>query len=199
MRWGGYTSTITHNMSKDHQETFYLLQDEIYRLFLSAYAYQNKLENFENRIKDKSREFVLEEVTSLRLISNQLILQICRLDDRGSGKWTFHELKKEIFSKPGDESHKKAINKKLKQFRSDINDLKVKHRNKYIAHRYSDDYPEMFEIPDLRSDFLPVIEDAVHIFEMLWGDEVSFGFKLGSLEGIIDFKEKLGIKKLEDV
>jgi hypothetical protein len=179
-------------MSKNHQKKFLPLKDEIYQLLLCTYCYIHKLENLDERIKKNSRYFLLEEMTALRLMSNGIILKICSLDESGSGKWTLQTLKKEVFSGSTEESKKKKINKMLKKFRQDINHLKTKHRNKYIAHRAIDEYPDMLSL-DYRDLLIPIVKDVVDIFELLWDDKVSFGFRLGSLEGTIDFKNHLGI------
>jgi hypothetical protein len=83
-------------MDEKLKAQFSPVKSEMYQLLLSAYCYERKFENLENRLKSESREFLLEEVTSLRHLSNGMILHICNLDDESSasarftGAWSRH-------------------------------------------------------------------------------------------------------------
>lgn len=135
----------------------------------------------------ETREYLLEEVTALRLMCNEIIVQLCKLDD-DNGKWTLRKLKKESIKHIKDQKLIGRLNNLETAYRSSINILKTKHRNAYIAHRNADEYPDPFELHDFRSDLSPLICDALEFFEALWGHSVYFGFKLGSMEVEIDLK-----------
>jgi len=174
------------------KSTYRPVKDELYQLLLAAYCYRRKFEKLDERLRTQSRYFLLEEVTALRLMSNEIVLGLCKLDDDSSG-WTLLSLKKEVLKQLQDQKLVQQINQKAKKYRADINAFKVKHRNAYIAHRNVEDYPNMLNLPDFQSEFRELIASALGLFELLWGAEVSFGFRLGSQEGTIDLKSELGL------
>jgi len=125
-------------------------------------------------------------------MSNEIVLGLCRLDDE-SAEWTLLSLKKEVLKQLRDQKLVQQISQRAKTYRAEINTFKVKHRNAYIAHRNTEDYPSLLNLPDFQSDFRELIASALGLFELLWGAEVSFGFRLGSQEGAIDLKAELGL------
>lgn len=179
-------------MLESHKEKFTPVKDEMYQLLLAAYCYKRKVEHLAERLRTQSRQFLLEEMIALRLISNEIVLHLCKLDD-DDGTWTLRSLKKEVAKHTRDQSETERVNVLAKKYRSEINTFKVKHRNAYIAHRNADDYPSLMQIPDFQLDFQHLIAGALELFETLWGAKVSFGFKLGSHEERLDFKAELGL------
>lgn len=179
-------------MPKDHEliEEFGLIGDELYQLLLSAFCYRTKLGALGQRLRSASRRFLLEEMISLRLISNEIVLQLCKLDD-DDGNWTLRTLRKEAFRHLTDKKQIDRINRLLKEYRTNLNELKTKHRNAYIAHRNVKEYPNLANIPNFEKEFQSLICDALEVFECLRGSPVEFGFKLGSQERFLDLKHEL--------
>jgi hypothetical protein len=179
-------------VTETQKESFEPVKDEVYQLLLSLFSYESKLNGLRDRIKTAGRRFLLEELVALRLVSNEIILQICKLDQDGTGSLSLHTIKKALFKESRDEKWKRTLSSRLSRFRSDINILKIKHRNAYIAHRTIRECPNLFEIPDLTTIFIPVVTQAVHLLDYMWGCEIAYGFRLGSQEKTIDLRKPLG-------
>ena len=180
-------------LNEELKKKYSPLQDEIYRLFIGTYSYNRKLELFPKRINNDSRFFIIEESIALRMMCNEIILHLCKLDD-DSSNFSFRSAMKEINKISGQQSKKNILNKKIKEYRKNINIIKTKHRNLYIAHKNEDCYPEQFDLPDYKSDFHHFIKQAYDIFTIIWGSEVNFGFKVGSQEKYLNFIEELDLK-----
>jgi len=180
-------------LSQADKELFAPLREELYHALLSAWCYNKKISSLGKRLRTETREFLLEELTCLRLISNDIVLRICNLDEDRS-KFSLHALRKYCSQKhllgQADEARMKS---QLKTFRADINVLKTKHRNAYIAHLTEQSYPDPFDLPDLTMDFVVPLRTALRICEEMWGALLSFGFHLGSRDRTIDFREELGL------
>ena len=168
---------------------FIPLKGEMYQLCLSLYCYRSKFDNLNERFRQSSRFFLLEEITALRAISNEIIMHLCKLDEEKS-KVSFHAAKKEINKLPVEESDKQTLNAIIKSFREAINTIKTKHRNRFIAHLTEDGYPEFFDLPDFKSEFHDLVKKAYKVFILIWGAEVKFGFKVGSQEIFLSFNEE---------
>ncbi|WP_146801516.1 AbiU2 domain-containing protein [Bisbaumannia pacifica] len=176
---------LTETLKND----FIPLKGEMYQLCLSLYSYREKFDNLGERFRKSSRYFLLEEVTALRAISNEIIMHLCKLDEDKS-KVSFHAAKKAINKLPGLDHDKRILNEAIKSFRDSINAIKTKHRNRYIAHLTEDGYPEPFDLPDFTAEFQELVEEAYNVFTLIWGAEVQFGFKVGSQERFLNFNEE---------
>jgi hypothetical protein len=176
---------LTETLKND----FIPLKGEMYQLCLSLYSYREKFNNLGERFQKSSRYFLLEEVTALRAISNEIIMHLCKLDEDKS-KVSFHAAKKAINKLPGLVQEKRALNEAIKNFRNSINTIKTKHRNRYIAHLTEDGYPEPFELPDFKAEFQGIVKEAYKVFTLIWGADVNFGFKVGSQERFLNFNEE---------
>jgi len=179
---------LTETLKND----FIPLKGEMYQLFLSLYSYQSKFDSLSKRFAESSRYFILEEITALRAISNELIMQLCKLDEDKS-KVSFHAAKKAINRLSAPKNDKNKLNESIKSFRASINTIKTKHRNRYIAHLTEDGYPDPFDLPDLKADFHGLVTEAYRVFVLIWGAEVTFGFKVGSQERFLSFNEEFGL------
>jgi hypothetical protein len=180
------------SMNEINKMTFAPVKSEMYQLLLCAFCYNQKFKNLGERLQKESRTFLLEEMTALRYLSNGIILHLCNLDD-DSSKWSLRSLRKAVAKLPGSQEAVAKSNDLLKQYRAALNRLKTKHRNEFIAHRNADEYPDPFELPDYRAGFKDLIQIAVLTLECLWGAKMGFGFRLGSMERMIDFKAELGL------
>jgi hypothetical protein len=179
-------------MTQTEKEMFEPVKSEMYQLLLCAFCYDSKINNLGERLQKASRAFLLEEMTALRHLSNGVILHLCNLDDDGSN-WSLRSLRKALAKLPETQEAVARSNDLLKRYRAELNRLKTKHRNEFIAHRNAEEYPNQFELPDYRTDFKDVIQLALSALQCLWGAEISFGFHLGSRDPTIDFKTELGL------
>lgn len=175
------------------KEDFYPLQDEMFQMCLSLYAYKTKLKEFPNRFRKATRYFLLEEAIALRALSNEIILHLCKLDEDKS-KVSFHAAKKILAKSKLSFSEQKELSNKLKAFRQSINTLKTLHRNSYIAHLTEAGYPDLLDLPSFENGYQQVAKLAYETFRFIWGDDVTFSFKVGSQEAIVIFNEEFGFE-----
>ena len=179
-------------MDEKLKTQFAPVKSEMYQLLLSAYCYERKFEGLTERLKNESREFLLEEVTSLRHLSNGMILHICNLDDDRSD-WSMRSITKSMGKIGEYASRTKECTDLLKRYRAQINDFKMRHRNQFIAHRNCEDYPDPFDLPDYRIEFREIIQTGLSALQCMWGSTLEFGFRLGSRDLTLDFKNALGL------
>lgn len=181
-------------LNESLKNEFIPLKSEMFQMCLSLYAYKRKLESLVDRLPKESRYFLLEELTALRALSNEIILHMSKLDDEKS-KVSFHAAKKKINKINIPASEKLELKTRLKGFRQSINNLKTAHRNRYIAHLTEDGYPNAFDISSYEAEYLAVAIEAYETFKYIWGDEVTFQYKLGSWENMLVFNNELGLSK----
>ena len=187
----GRIELLGRHMDESEKEKFYPIKSELYQLLLSAYCYNQKITKLPGRLQDMTRDWLLEEITALRHMANGIILHLCNLDDESS-EWSLRNVAKKLAKYKGRPASD-DINKLLKEYRAELNRVNTKYRNQYIAHRNSEEYPNQFNLPDYRRLFAALIQKAVSICDRLWGSQISYGFKLGSLEGTIDFRIQLNL------
>lgn len=179
-------------LSDNLKNEFIPLKGEMYQLCLSLYSYRTKFDNLGERLRKSSRFFLLEEITALRAISNEIIMHLCKLDEDKS-KVSFHAANKAFNKLSVSEQDKRALNDGIKNFRKSINTIKTKHRNRYIAHLTEDGYPDPFDLPDFKSEFNELVKEAYKVFILIWGSEVKLGFKVGSQERFLSFNDEFGL------
>lgn len=180
-------------LSASEKQDFAPIKGELYQTLVSAWCYKTKFHHLAKRLETETREFLLEEVTAIRIISNDIVLRICKLDDESS-KYSLHALRKHIIkTKRPENAYAESINYGMKQFRAEINNLKVKHRNDYIAHLNVAPSLNPFQIIDFQKELLSPIGRGLNLVEKMWGSRLSFEFHLGSRDPIIDFREELGL------
>lgn len=120
-------------------------------------------------------------------------MHLCNLDDETS-KWSLRTLRKAVAKLSRTPDEVEETNDLLKKYRTRLNRLKTRHRNDFIAHRNKEEYPDLFNLPDYRTEFQDLIQIAVTTFDNLWPDSVYFGFVLGSQELPIDLRAELGVR-----
>lgn len=177
-------------LTQDLKTKYTPLKDEMYQLLIGAYTYNLKAQHLPERLRTNSRLFLLEEAIALRLMANEITLHLCKLDD-DSSSFSFRSAFKDINKLSLEQKAKDTLNSLLKEYRSSINELKVQHRNSYIAHRNSEDYPDLFDLPSYTESFHALFRMAHNLFKVIWGTDVKFSFKLGSQEREINFATEL--------
>ena len=131
---------------------------------------------------------MLEELTALRYMENGLILHLTNLDD-DSSTYSFRQILKATSKTYKDQKGIKDLRTKFDSYRQNINGLKVKHRNRRIAHlSYSKDL-NMDEFLNFDSYLKPLIAEANEIGDFVFGEKVTYRFKLGTHEGILNFRD----------
>ena len=121
-------------------------------------------------------------------MENGLILHLTNLDD-DSSLFSFRKISKEINKTIVNQAELKKFKKLFDSFRYKVNYIKVQHRNKRIAHL---NYLEDLKIDgflDFDDLIKPLIVDANEIGDLLWGEKIDYKFKLGSLEGVLNYRD----------
>lgn len=182
-------------LKSEMKEDFYPLQDEIFQMCLSLYVYKTKLKEFPNRFRKVTRYFLIEEAIALRALSNEIILHLCKLDE-DKLKVSFHAAKKILAKSKLSVSEKNELSNKLKAFRQSINTLKTLHRNRYIAYLTEVGYPDLLDLPSFENGYQQVAKLAYETFRFIWGDDVTFSFKVGSQDEMVNLNKELGLSEL---
>ena len=176
-------------MLTDKQKTdFASLRVEILDLNVVAYFFIKKINRFAYLFQKTTREYVLEEFIALRYMENGIILHLTNLDD-DSSKYSFQKVTKDINKTIKDPKLLKTFNQNIKDYRKNINTLKVKHRNTRIAHLNYDDDLNFDQFLNFATQLRPLILEANKLADLIWGEKINVHFKLGSLEGILDFRK----------
>ncbi len=122
--------------------------------------------------------------TTLRVLENDLIIRLCRLDDEGRSKHSLREALNSIRNKmPQNEAS--LITKKIKEYRQLINPLKTKARNYFLAHLIKDATPPM----DSKGGLEEPIKEVIEIVDLITGELQKYTLSVGSQELPIDLKE----------
>ena len=166
---------------------FNALRFEIIDLNISAYFYIRKTNRLSYILKKTTREYFIEELTALRYLENGIILHLTNLDD-DKAKYSFRSVKAIISATSRSQIDVLKLNKELQLFRQHVNDVKVKHRNSRIAHLNSEDFMNIDEFLNFEMELKPLILEANRIADHIWGENINVKYKLGSSEGVIDFK-----------
>ncbi|KQY26204.1 hypothetical protein [Rhizobium sp. Root482] len=169
------------------KEHFQPMKNELYQAYVAAWCFKRKIENLSHRLATETREFLLEELTSLRALANEVVLRLCNLDDDKS-RFSFHAANKVLGQLSGVESvMKKKLADGVKDYRKIIGTLKTQHRNRYIAHLSGNHYPDAFLVTEMVDGISGPLGAALDLISLIWGARLSFGFHLGSWDRTIDF------------
>jgi hypothetical protein len=124
--------------------------------------------------------------THLRVMENDLVLRLCRLDEDDRTKHSFREALKSVRSEI-PEPNLKAIDSGIKRYRQLINPLKTKRRNYYLAHMAKGAQEPMDPRGGLDQPILAVVE----LGDLIAGAAVSYHLRVGSQEPEIDLRDNL--------
>jgi hypothetical protein len=175
-------------LTDKQKEKFLSLRVEIIDLNILSCFYVRKINRLGYLFQHSTRHYMLEEFTALRYMENGLILHLTNLDD-DSSSYSFRKVLKEVNSSIKDQKILREFKSKLDSYRQNVNGLKNKHRNLRIAHlNYLEDL-NIDEFLNFDAYLKPLIKQANEIGDYIWGEKIRYLFKLGSLEGVLDFRE----------
>ena len=148
-----------------------------------------------------TREYILEELTALRYMENGIILHLTNLDD-DSSEFSFRTAAVSFNKSSKNPKEIKAFKETLKTYRKNLNLVKVEHRNTRIAHLNYEKDLQIDEFLQFEKILLPLIIEANAIADQLWGERINVKFRLGSLEGVLDYRKdtenlKVDIHKIQ--
>jgi hypothetical protein len=175
-------------LNKEQKDKFSSLRVELIDLNILACFYIRKLNRLGYLFQKTTRHYILEEFTALRYMENGLILHLTNLDD-DSSTFSFRKILKATNKTIIDPNTIKELKNDFDSFRKNVNYLKVQHRNNRIAHlNYSKDL-NIDEFLNFDKLIKPLIDEANRIGDKLWGEKIEYRFKLGTHEGILNFRE----------
>ena len=175
-------------LTEEQKKGFSSLRVELIDLNILACFYIRKFNRTGYLFQNSTRHFMLEEFTALRYMENGLILHLTNLDD-DSSTYSFRQILKATSKTYKDQKGIKDLKKKFDAYRKNVNGLKVKHRNIRIAHlNYFEDL-NMDEFLNFDSILKPLIAEANEIGDVVFGEKVAYRFKLGTYEGILNFRD----------
>ncbi len=88
-----------------------------------------------------------------------------------------------------DVKKRDKLNKLLSVFRQDLNNLKSNHRSVRLAHLNDHVEMELDQFLNFEKNIYPPIKQANEIGDLIWGEKIVYGFKLGKWEGTLDFRK----------
>jgi len=175
-------------LTAEQKKEFSSLRVELIDLTILATFYIRKLNRLGYLVQKTTRHYILEEFTALRYMENGLILHLTNLDD-DSSIFSFRKIMKATNKTITDQKVIRELKSNFESFRKNVNYLKVQHRNNRIAHL---NYSKNLSIDEfLNFDRLikPLTVQANEIGDKLWGEKIEYKFKLGTYEGILNFRE----------
>ncbi|SDS37329.1 hypothetical protein SAMN05192545_1282 [Maribacter dokdonensis] len=174
-------------LTEPQKKEFLSLKVEIIDLNILTYNFFGKVKKLHEAFKNNGRSDLFMEYNALRYMENGLIMHLTNLDDKNSN-FSFIKAQKLLNKTTNDQNLLKKLNVILKTYRREINYIKQEHRNKRIAHlNYVDDL-KMDQF--LGKQLLPLIAKANEIGDLIWGEQINYQFKLGSHEGVLNFRNE---------
>ena len=175
-------------LNKEQKEKFSSLRVEIINLNILACFFIRKINRSGYLMQKTTRHYLLEEFTALRYMENGMILHLTNLDDN-IANFSFRKIIKDIDSTIKDPKKIKVLKSKLDSYRKKINNLKVNYRNKRIAHLNFEEDLNIDEFLNFDTYIKPLIFQANEIGDYIFGEKIINKFKLGSVEGTLNFRE----------
>ncbi|MDD5261453.1 MAG: hypothetical protein PHD76_06345 [Methylacidiphilales bacterium] len=161
---------------------------ECLNLLIVYLTYRNSISEYS--IRTGTRFDLHRWRVQLRVLENDLILRLCRLDDDDKTNHSLREALRSIRdSMPQQDA--RLIDKRLKSYRQSINELKVKARNYFLAHMSKDAVPSY----DPQGGLEQYIQEVVNIVDAIAGKPVSYLLKVGSQEPQLDLKFELSSER----
>ena len=174
-------TTLTNHISAFQTEAMMLLRFQ--------FAFKRLLKF--DRINEMTRSEVVDRLISLKAIENDMLIRVCKFDDDTKGVHSFTEALKEI---PTTHPKKTEIEKEVKQFSKQIENIKKQRRHTQLAHLKigieDNDY-------DVRYNFTPAIKSIINIIDLMNMTEVSYKWSDGRYEKF-DLRQEVLNKPLID-
>ncbi len=160
---------------------------EILNLLIVYFTYRRTV--IEYFPKDGTRSDLHAWFTYLRVMENDLILRLCRLDEDDRTKTSLRDALKSVRTHIR-QPDLKVIDQKIKEYRQLINPLKTKRRNYYLAHMAKGATEPIDPQGGLEKPILAVVE----LSDLIAGTMVSYSLRVGSQEPEIDLRQGVILK-----
>lgn len=174
-------TTLTKHIEAFISETLMLLR------FFIAFKRIIKFENF-NKI---SRTEYVDILISLKAMENDMLLRICKFDDKTRGVHSFHKAETEIAN---SHPNKDVILEKIKTFSLLIKKLKEQRRHQELAHLKIGESDNEYAV---KYNLLPAIKLIAEIVDLMAGEQIPYAWSDGSYEKyslrkeVLDSSEKI--------
>lgn len=163
------------------------LRQDVLWLLITVYSYVTR-RRFEGLGK-MSREAFAVDCILLESAARDIVGRLTALDDDTKNNRSFQTLFAALKREGLNAKRTEDLDAKIKAYRKQVNDLKVSHRNRYIAHVNTD----VAVVPRVLDDPVPfeaAASLAVSLFDYLIGRRVSYTFSMAS-DLKIDLREAL--------
>jgi hypothetical protein len=163
-------------------------------LLLVYFSYVETITRFDK--KAATRVDLFRWRIQIRVLENDLILRLCRLDDDDRTNHSLREALRSIrTSLSNDEAQ--AIDKRLTAYRRFINPLKTKARNYYLAHLSKEFLiPKATDFNELLGNLQQQVAEVINIVDMIAGEgePIKYLLRAGSQERVLDLRQELFAK-----
>jgi hypothetical protein len=175
-------------LTNEQKVRFASLRVEIIDIHILTCLYVKKLNRLGYLFKNQTRYYLYEEFIALRYMENGIILHLTNLDD-DSSNFSFREIRKEFNKSIKQKEILHDLNNKFGSYRAKVNKMKIKHRNKRIAHLNYTEELDFDIFLNFDSYLKPLIIEANELGDLIWGEKIQWKLKLGSHEKVLDFRE----------
>jgi hypothetical protein len=176
-------------MKKLHEVGAVML--ECANLLLVYFSYAETIKRFDKQTATRLDLFRWR--IQIRVLENDLILRLCRLDDDDRTQHSLREaLRSSRSSLPSADAQ--SIDKRLKAYRRLVNPLKTKARNYYLAHLSKEaGVPKATDANELLEDLQEQIGDVVDIVDLIAGEgePIKYILRAGPQERELDLRQEL--------
>jgi hypothetical protein len=170
---------------RNHAEVEAIIGEVLNLLVIQWTLYEHIHQEFPNP-QTSGREAIYRWLFTMRVMENDMILRLCRLDDEDKTKHCFREALKAVRDLIPD-SEAKCLDKRIKTYRATINPLKTQARNWCIAHLAKGAEESLTP----RFQLLNVIIEAVGIADAIAAEQVEYTFRPSKLDPVIKLREYL--------
>jgi AbiU2 len=161
---------------------------ECVNLLLVYFSYVETIKRFDK--KAATRFDLFRWRIQLRVLENDLILRLCRLDDDDRTKHSLREALRSIRTSLSN-AEAQAIDKRLTAYRRLINPLKIKARNYYLAHLSKEaEVPKATDFNEFLENLQQQVVEVINIFDMIAGEgePIKYVLHAGSQERELDLR-----------
>jgi hypothetical protein len=178
---------------RNHSEVEAIIGEVLNLLMIQWTLYEHIHREFPNP-QTSGREALCRWLFTMRVMENDMILRLCRLDDEDKTKHCFREALKAVRDSIPD-SEAKSLDKRIKTYRATINPLKMQARNWCIAHLAKGAEESLTP----RFQLLNVIIEAVGIADAIAAEEVEYTFRPSKNDSVIKLRDFLKKPELHSV
>ena len=174
-----------------HPEVDAIIGEVLHPLMIQWSYYEHIVKGFPNP-STTGREALYRWVITMRVMENDMILRLCRLDDEDRRNHSFREALKAVRGLVPD-GEAKVLDKRLRTYRANINPLKNKARNWCIAHLQKG----VEESLTPQFQLLRIIVEAVRIADGVAGERVEYTFQPSKHDPVIKLRDYLKKPELD--